>query len=154
MRVRNRHVISYMLVLVTTSLPAIGQRPLRPNADVMALLNRAETARGKNSWKEALALDGQAFEKAEALNDTAGQARALFNIGRDYLETGQPQKGLEYLERAVPIIRQTGPKAALGAALGNIGTVCREIGQSQKALEYFQQALQIYKEVGDKGGEG
>ena len=65
---------------------------------------------------------------------------------------GQPQKGLEYYQQALPITREVKNRSREGTTLNNIGVVYSDMGQPQKGLEYYQQALTISQEVSDRSG--
>lgn len=69
------------------------------------------------------------------------------NTGFDYADKGQPDKAIEYFERALSIFRELKDKQNEASLLNNIGSVYNEIGQTQKALEYYEKALVIFQEL-------
>lgn len=66
------------------------------------------------------------------------------------METGRPQKGLDFLRRAQP-----GPKAdRLPDLQFNLALAHNALGQSRVAAATFLQAAQLYRSQGDGGSEG
>lgn len=84
------------------------------------------------------------------LQDSRVVRACTYNLGAAYVESGQPQKGLEFLRRA-----QSGPKAErLPDLQFNFALAHNALGQSTEAAAHFLQAAQLYRSQGDGGSEG
>ncbi|MGD1714996.1 CHAT domain-containing protein, partial [Dapis sp. BLCC M172] len=79
-------------------------------------------------------------------------ATTLNNIGHVYDSLGEKQIALNYLQQALPILRQVGARATEATTLNNIGHVYDSLGEKQTALNYYEQALPIRRQVEDRGG--
>jgi tetratricopeptide (TPR) repeat protein len=86
------------------------------------------------------------------IGDRNGEFGVLSFLGFLYLSM-QPQKALDYFERALSIYREIEARDKEANALANIGTTYVAIGQLQKALNYYNQALSIYRELGNSSKE-
>lgn len=108
----------------------------------------------RSQFREAL----QTFERVRniyiEIDDKAGIALALNQIGEVYNEFGQSDKAMEVLQQALTIRRELGDKKAVAETLNNLGILYKDISEYAKALEILQQALTIRREVGDRIGEG
>ncbi|XP_040899618.1 tetratricopeptide repeat protein 24 [Toxotes jaculatrix] len=100
--------------------------------------------------EEALSCFKKALKAAEQLQDSRVLRACSFNLGAAYVEGGRPQKGLDFLRRALP-----GPKANRFPDLQfNLALAHNALGQSREAAAYFLQAAQLYRSQGDGGSEG
>ena len=87
------------------------------------------------------------------MRDRAGEATTLNNIGKVYRNIGQPQKALEFYNKALSIWRAVNDPVGESTTLNNIGVVYSVIEQPQVALRYFNQSLPISRTSGDWKGE-
>ncbi len=85
----------------------------------------------------------------EALKDKAGIAKAYHGFGNIYF-SNEPNKALEYLQKALGINLQLGNKSFMAANLANIGGVYFNLSDYTKAMYYYQEALAINVELGNK----
>ncbi|KTF77063.1 hypothetical protein cypCar_00037455 [Cyprinus carpio] len=78
------------------------------------------------------------------------QRRCAFNLGAAYVETGEPQKGLDVLSRTQP-----GERGERIADLQfNLATAHEALGDRTQAAIHYLQAAQLYRSQGDAGAEG
>ena len=61
------------------------------------------------------------------LKDKAGIASSYANIAVVYNDQKDPEKALEYNEKAIELLREVGNKYALGNAYNNMGNVYGEL---------------------------
>jgi CHAT domain-containing protein/tetratricopeptide (TPR) repeat protein len=87
------------------------------------------------------------------LGDPGREAILLTTIGMAYGQTGEHDKALENLTRALELHRTGGNRSMVAVSLNNIGGVYRARGDLSRALDYFEQALSLRREVGDRSGE-
>jgi tetratricopeptide (TPR) repeat protein len=146
-------LLLWLSLCAPLSLSAQTPPAPKPTPEVQALLDVGKKEMSASHWEEALRQLTAALEKARAVGDKDGEARALGNLGKVYYYTGQPQKALEYYQQALSIFQAVGDRTSEAVTLFNLGSVYSSTGQPQKALDYLQQALPIYRAVGDKNGE-
>lgn len=98
------------------------------------------------------------YNKALALykqiNDKAGQATALQQIGRVYESQSDPNKALEYFSSALGLWRELRSRRGEAFNIERIGVMHYFLGNLDLAFPYFQQAVEIYRELGYKSAEG
>ena len=67
--------------------------------------------------------------------------------------SGEYDKAIEYLEKAIAITIQIGYKDGEANSYGILRTVFQSLGEYDKAKNYLEKALAIQIEFGDKKGE-
>ncbi|MGD9707556.1 MAG: tetratricopeptide repeat protein [Candidatus Delongbacteria bacterium] len=123
----------------------------------------------KNTAEKALSL----YKK---LSDSYGMARSYNYIGMYYGFKEEPEKELEYLNKAVALAKNivTEERAAinknrlrklkkypsspgselLGIIFNNIGYIYRLLGDNEKAIIHYKESLKIRKDINDRMGVG
>src|SRR6185369_15398533 len=77
-------------------------------------------------------------------------ATTLNNIGLVQRESGEYQKALETLEKALAIDRKLGSRWAMAYDLRNLGQTRLKMGDAPAALQLFSEAAVMATEIGDK----
>lgn len=103
--------------------------------------------------EEALKYYRQALLITFEINDKAGQAATLHNIGGLYKRLGKLEEALKYYNQALPIMQGVKDRKLEANTLNKIGEVYLSIGLRQEAAKYFSQALSITQEVGARPEE-
>jgi CHAT domain-containing protein/tetratricopeptide (TPR) repeat protein len=85
------------------------------------------------------------------LNDRAGEAHTLFELGR---ASASPQKAVEYYRQAVPIYRDIKSRKGEANALYSTGLAFARMGKMRDALKFYQEALPIMRAENDRVSEG
>ena len=101
--------------------------------------------------------DTGAFDKArdhysKVLAADPKHVDALLATGRVELKSGNPQSGLEYLNRGLSLAIQLGNDEEKAAFLQAIGAAYGELNKQDEAQRYYQQSLEIKRRLGDKRG--
>ncbi|XP_068585922.1 tetratricopeptide repeat protein 24 [Cebidichthys violaceus] len=118
--------------------------------DIEGLTSAGHGALQDGRTEDALSCFNNALKAAQQLQDSRVLRACSFNLGAAYVESGQPDKGLDFLRRA-----HSGPKAnRLPDVQFNLALAHNALGQSQEAAAYFLQAAQLYSSQGDGGSEG
>ena len=96
-------------------------------------------------------------KRADSMNEgplfRAGLAIAYNNLGKLYINLGDNQKSVDYLNKALPIWQAAGSPRGQASTLENLGRANADMGQGKQALEYFNRALPLWRGAGDRGGE-
>jgi class 3 adenylate cyclase len=104
-----------------------------------------------DKWDEA----GQrALELARQLNDQQYQVRILTRMGAAYSWSDQPERGMEYLEAALPICQVLDDRITEVHLLNLLGLRAERLGDYNRLLvEHQEKALAISREIGYRWGE-
>jgi len=103
----------------------------------------ADRARAVEGYTEAAML----FER---LNDRYMVALSVHTLS---IVDDDDHKALDFCNRALPLERALGDRAAEGATLEIMGTIYADLGQDQEALKFFQQALPVLRAAGHHAAE-
>ncbi len=97
-----------------------------------------------------------AYEKSLELCTAAGDsfciARALNNIGNVHRGSGEPEKALDYLDRARRIFEVLNDERRTAIVLGSIALIYVQQGRYPEALEQVTRTLAIQERLGDRPG--
>ena len=108
----------------------------------------------------ALRLTAEEYERwlrdglraAELIEAEHLQGLHLANIGMIRQESGRFGEAIEYLDRALPLLRHARPRRLEAPVLHNLGTAHANLGDRAKASRYFARAKQSYRRDGDSKG--
>jgi DNA-binding SARP family transcriptional activator/Tfp pilus assembly protein PilF len=93
------------------------------------------------------------FDLALALHtehDPAAVAVALNNIGYVYALTGDAERAVDHLSRALVLARQVGDEGLEAAILHGLGQAHRAGADHEKALDFLRQSLDAHQRIGDQ----
>ena len=101
--------------------------------------------------------DTSAFDKArerytQVLKADPKYVEALLGMGRVEIRSGNPQGGLEYLNRALTLAIQLDNLEEKAAILQAIGVAYKLLNRQDEALRNYQESLAIKRRIGDKRG--
>lgn len=94
----------------------------------------------------------QSLVLRRSVGDKIGEARTLNNLGLTFDDT-EPQKSIEYFQKAIEIFTANGFESETATILNNIGAAYLDLNEPRKALEFNRQSLIIHKKSVDKSGE-
>jgi DNA-binding CsgD family transcriptional regulator len=115
------------------------------------LLSEAGTfAFYRADYDRAIVLHGEALELYRGLGDDSGVAFALYCLGAQYFEQGDPEGAAPFLEEALALSRRTGDKPNLANALHNLAEVERQRGDYERAKTLGMESMALARELGDK----
>lgn len=105
-----------------------------------------------SSWVE---VGDQALSLAREIGDRQYEAMILLGLGHAYVGRDELQKGMDYLNAALPICQSLDDKVAEMILLRVLGSQQERIGDHYRRLvEYEQKRLGIAREIGDRFEEG
>jgi CHAT domain-containing protein/tetratricopeptide (TPR) repeat protein len=118
----------------------------RTESTVLANIGVTLLAMGK--LNEALkVLTDQALPIKRTERDKVGEAQVLNHIGEAYLTMKENDKALDYLIRALPLIREASERNEEAITLGNIMAVLERSGSRGPAIFYGKQAVNIFQDI-------
>lgn len=100
----------------------------------------------------ALARWRESFQRAVALDDSAGIAAALGNIGAGLYIGRDLDSAVAYLEQARVLAERIGDSRTAGNALGTLASVSKDRGDWPRADSLYHRALEIRARTGDTRG--
>jgi len=99
-------------------------------------------------WEKSLAVN-------RAMNDSAGEANLLSNIGAVYMNEGNDVKAAEYYMNSLAIAERINDKLRIATVLNNMGSIYNHRENTRpKALENYLRSLPLSEELGDKNSIG
>jgi CHAT domain-containing protein len=110
-----------------------------------AALGSAGVNTAMRAWRESLRRFG-------ALNDTAGIAAALGNIGAGFYFAQQYDSAEVYLDRSRDLAERSGDYRTTGNAIGTLGSVSQDRGDLRRASELYARAGALRERTGDTRG--
>ncbi|KPK83917.1 MAG: hypothetical protein AMS27_11455, partial [Bacteroides sp. SM23_62_1] len=93
-------------------------------------------------YSQALDYYQQSLQIREEVNDRAGLAKTLNNLGTLYMYSGKLNQALEYFERARSLSEELNDANELASSLLWIGEIYIFKGQYERALYYLNQSLE------------
>ena len=106
---------------------------------------RAELVARTQSAKEALPFHLKAFTSAEESGDIERMTKVAYNVGLDYMYSGQYENSLSYFEKSKRWAQQSGNVQTLGLAQKGLGGSYFFLEQFDLALEHYHAAYQSWK---------
>jgi CHAT domain-containing protein len=97
------------------------------------------------AWRESL-------RRFEALNDTAGIAAALGNVGAGFYLAQEYDSAEVYLVRSRDLAERIGDYRTAGNAVGTLGSVNKDRGDLRRAGELYARAGELRERTGDTRG--
>ena len=94
-----------------------------------------------------------ASKLAHSLNNVAGEAALLSQIGFLYNQLGQNQMALEIYTQGLPLFRTAGDRKGEATTLFHLGLIHNTLGENQKALDTLGEAVKTFRAAGDSQGE-
>lgn len=95
----------------------------------------------------------EAVKKRRALQDKAGEAKALSNLAVLLTDQDALGEALSYYDQALAVVRELGDRDWQARILNNRGHAYLCLGEPRRALDLFNQALPIRRELGNRSGE-
>jgi CHAT domain-containing protein/tetratricopeptide (TPR) repeat protein len=110
-----------------------------------AALGSAGVDAAMRAWRESL-------RRFEALNDTAGIAAALGNVGAGFYLAQEYDSAEVYLVRSRDLAERIGDYRTAGNAVGTLGSVNKDRGDLRRASELYARASELRERTGDARG--
>ncbi|MGH9767467.1 MAG: tetratricopeptide repeat protein, partial [Blastocatellia bacterium] len=133
--------------------PATEQDKTRIAAESAESAGIQEKTNAPENWRQAIAKFEEALTLWRQLDDRRGELRMLARLGREYLNTADPQKALNYYQQAFPLAKSLGDRNQEANLLLGIGGVYSRQDEYQKALEAYEKARQVFASMSRREGE-
>lgn len=124
-----------------------------PDRTALALLREASIFAYLDVTDRSLSAASLALAQFRALEDRAGEAEALRELGFAAWKAGDFGKALECTRAALAQHRGLGDVAGEASALHNLAEIYRGLGNVQRALQWFSQAMELHWVAGSRRGE-
>ncbi|MNK35355.1 Photosystem I assembly protein Ycf3 [compost metagenome] len=135
-------IILYVIIIFPISMSA---QQKGSDAEVVALIEKGNTARDKQDYPEAL----EYYTKAEVLIEKSQLDDKLFfiknSIGLTYERLSNYGEALGYYQQALDIAKTNKLQYKTAAALNNIGAIYDKEKDFDTAIEYYNESYQIAK---------
>ncbi|HEY7213840.1 MAG TPA: CHAT domain-containing protein [Thermoanaerobaculia bacterium] len=101
---------------------------------------------------------GRALQYFQAARNTPTDdpeevAYTLNNLGITYGSQGNPDLGLSYFRKALPLLEKAGDEYGVMRLLNSMGNFYVDAGQPDRALDHFSRGLRLAQKVGDSSAE-
>ena len=133
-------------------LVGLGQERGERTAAVYCLFGLTQMLTRQGRHTEALAFAQYALDWFGTIDDRAGAAFALNQIGRCQLRLGSPRQAATYCERALTLCRELGDRIGEASAAAALGQAMHQCGEYIQAAQWCALAAATSDEVGDRDG--
>ncbi|MFB2839702.1 CHAT domain-containing protein [Floridanema evergladense] len=145
----------FLSVILLVVLPLTTNHLVQAQqTEVNRLFQQAIEQYQTGQFSTALQTYQQVLQLQTKLNNQAGIADTLDNIGEVYTSLSEYNQALDVLQQALLIRKEINDKTGIGETLNNLGLVYRLLGEYPKALELHQQSLGIAKQIRKPAIEG
>ena len=106
-------------------------------AATMSALAAVAMTLGVGTWQRNRDFESNVSIWLDTVAKAPGHARALNNLGSAYVEHGDPEKAVGYLQGAIRL------KPNYADALNNLGLAYVDLGNPEKAIGYLREAIRL-----------
>jgi CHAT domain-containing protein/tetratricopeptide (TPR) repeat protein len=128
-----------------------GERAAKVVAD--SLRRAGNDALGAKGVPRAMNLWRSALRRSRAINDTAGMAASLGNIGAGFYLASEFDSAARNLRAARQLAERIGDHRTAVNAIGTLGSIAKDRGELAEAQRAYASALGIRQRIGDVVGE-
>lgn len=122
-------------------------KPDEPLAQVM--LGAGTLAHNNGDYTEAYTLISKCLDVYRSLNDSAGIAMALNNLGWAAFRTGNYSEGWSLTRESFELHRRLKDNRGIAFSLNNLGWIAHHRGEFRSAEKYHDECLHIRRELGN-----
>lgn len=121
-----------------------------PVHDRVRLLNSLAEALQERDAERGATLALEAVELARATGDTAGEAQALYCLGRNHYARADYPLVFETQSEALALFRKLDDPHGEARVHNLLGITHRQLGDCGRALEFYDLALKGFRDAGDR----
>ena len=121
-------------------------------ARAMASYGAGELALGQGDLSRSVALLEESLALFRGLEDEAGVAIVLAELGQAVRASGDRDRAAALSEEALVLARRLGRRDAIAVALNTLGHIERQRGDVAAAMERHEESLGIFEGLGNKRG--
>ena len=127
-----------------------GDRKIKAAAD--SLRRAGNDALGRDGFAAALRDWRESFRRCASLNDSAGMASSLGNIGAGFYQSNELDSAARYLTQSRTLAEGAGDWRTAGNAIGTLATIQADRGDFARAAELYARAANVRLRTGDSRG--
>jgi CHAT domain-containing protein len=120
---------------------------------LVAIFASASVSAQPGALAAQIAQHEQNLAQARSSKNVRQQVTEFNILGALYYSSGQLQKGLDYLNQALPIEQKYSSLLGQATTLNTMGRVYTDLGQEDKALDLLNQALPFWRALPSRAGE-
>jgi diguanylate cyclase (GGDEF)-like protein len=117
------------------------------------LLKLSKIYEDTSRYSDAQKVGEKALAIYSKMNDAAGMAKGIQNMGNVFYLLGKPKDAMECYEKALGIRRKIGDKKGESSVLNNLGIIYSNHGDLNGALKYYKSSLEITRSESDLHSE-
>jgi predicted ATPase len=121
-----------------------------PNNAAAMLDNLALVEKSMGHYAQALRLSHQSLLRHRALDDTAGEALCLNNLGALTLDRGEHEAAREHLREGLALCEKHGLVATRALILANLTELAVKVGDADAAEFHAHRALELVHATGNR----
>jgi CHAT domain-containing protein/tetratricopeptide (TPR) repeat protein len=121
----------------------LAQVPPEQKAAADQLWEEGKRLFNNQQYQESIVPFEQALKIYQAIQDQAGEAKALNSLGAAFYSTGNLETALEYWQKSLPIAQKNNDLDLQGKLLSNLAIAYQDLGNYDQVLSYQQQALTL-----------
>ncbi|HEY1013275.1 MAG TPA: tetratricopeptide repeat protein, partial [Herpetosiphonaceae bacterium] len=107
----------------------------------------------QSDYDQAVFYFNQSLAVRRALDDAAGVANTVQNLGVVSFHRTDYAQAEAFLTEALALYRELGNKLGIAAARTNLGMVVQDLGDYERAAACYDEALAIQRQLGNRAGE-
>ena len=135
-----------------TRFDAMNPRQRAAKAAADSVRRAGNAALGRSGLRAALALWREALRRSALLDDSAGMAAAIGNIGTGFYQLAEFDSAVRHLDRARELAEAVNDRRTALNALGLLGSVAKDRGDLRRAQALYSRALELRARIGDMRG--
>ena len=145
-------VLLGLTLLAGTTRAAEGSAPMTVEAELEALVVRAEDLAAQGQYEEATSLLNEVWLLAGDPKESPLARTVLNSLANLHYNTGQLELADRYFRELVDLDSANQDLAGLSVSLFNLAHVSASSGRYAEAADYFEHALDLSTQLGDRSG--
>lgn len=135
------------LRMLNEALAITRAHPGMHDSELINLVNLAEYHVGRKDYRQGAALAQQAMLLADSQNKPTAKGVVMVSLARAQVELGEPDKGIDTIDKAVALLTAAGAKGYLIDAIDAQAVVYERAGRPVQALAALRKVIALKEEA-------